>query len=108
MISKYPIISPQGHNYHVEIENTECVFGEKGISVRIYELVEKNKLFGGTKMVKNHLYTGYCDDSSIEYLHYIKAVNKAVYNYEGSVEYKKKHSDADNLRRFNEWDGVCK
>lgn len=107
MISKYPVTSPQGHEYKVEIEEFRNILGDKGIEVRVYEVVEKKVFLFFNILSQNYVHGNYFDSDKIEYLHYVKAVKKAIENYEGSIEYKKKHSHLDNMKRFEEWDGNC-
>lgn len=109
-MKKFPVTSANGNEYLAKVEHCDLMIGLV-LKVTIYQK-KKRKFLWFEKEVFVELEYDYYHGEDI--YRYVEAVQKTVADYEEQTqkelesEVRNAKAHKDNLKQFEEWDGVCK
>ena len=100
-LTKYPVTSPSGAVYRVDVEEYHAITAY--VSVRVF--IDRGRKLFRWKCVNNAdvAYWRMREKFGGDYIAFAKA---AVLEYEEMLAQERKH--IESLRQFNEWDGVIR
>lgn len=110
-MKKFPVVSANGNEYLVDLERYTNIISEETLEVRLYKKSERNFLgFKSERVI--HVYSNFYKKDDL--YRYVEAIEDTVKDYELKIkkdaerDAKDKKAQEENLKTFEDWDGVCK